>query len=457
MAKILTLLFILCLLLSDAAAQGFRKSRGGGPTRSTDWSSRSKPSTFHKSSPTRRYTTGSKSSRVNVHQKHARTAASEDTRPQSRSEAERAARTSTPAVPRETLSQPRATPNYFEAEPHTRPADVPPAIKRENSEYPVVFHDHRYGYWQKGPQGLLFVPLLLSTTQPGVAQQPGVPAQNVANTDDANRTPQGVRRYERPLRRHEDALPGWFDLLSVLLFFGVMVAAILLVLRATQSRRRATPMSAESQTNVARETAAAIPTTPVVSGSLWDKLYHTQRGQMATLSDPMTLEHFQKPSDFQVTEALLYTHATFTLRRVDLRHAGGGQEELELSLLLKEVEGDYCLFLGMLDHEGRNRDLMAADWFHLDSGGDRFAGAFHSIFPGESEGVENKVMFVQHEFGAFYDISDGKRKTIGICEYYPQNAPAGFDWQHAIVIWQGDWLRCYYCREIHERNVEVFS
>lgn len=477
--KIIALLLILGLLLADAAAQGFRRSRGGGPTRRTDWSSSHKSSpSFPKSSPTRRYTTGSKSSPVNVHLKHARRAASED-RPTSRSEAERSSRRPAPVQP---APRPRNNSdnvrdvNYFEEPPRERPNHVPPVVRREREEYPVVFHDHRYGYWQKGPQGLLFVPLILGTTQPGQAapgpqpamagDPPGVPAPNASDDDtvigqptaDNRPTPPGVRRYERRPPT-EDGLPGWFDFISVLLFFGVMIGAILLVLRATQKRNRpATPAYPQKQERPADEQAQPpVPGTPLVVDSLWDKLYHARRNQMIAMSDPMTLAHFGRATDFQVDETALYEHSTFTLLRIDLVHAGGGEEDLRLALFLKEVEGDRCLFLGMLDHEGRDEELRASSWFHLDASGDRFADAFRSIFTLEGGESDCAVDFVQHDFGAFYDVAAGsKRKSVGICEYFPQEPPAGFDWQHAIVVWQGNWLRCYYCREIHERNIDIF-
>lgn len=370
-----SLVAIYLLVAADLSAQGFRTSRGGGipPSRSF--------------SPSTGYKTGSKSSSVNVHQKHARTTGQQGNPYKS-------------FVPKPQV-------NHFAAEPTTRPVYIPPQVRRDKVAYPVVFHKDSYGYWH-GPS---FIPV-------------------------------GKEDYVA-----SSAGPVLVRLVVLALFVFIAAFAIASALQA-MGRRHARRRQVDEATR-------DIPDTLASEQPLLKKLYAVRPGKIITLSDPLTLSYYEKPLDLRVVETVSYRHATFSLFHVAMRNERDGQS---IYLFVKDVAGDFCMFMGILDHEGRNGTLQAQEWFHLDKGEDRFAGEFAAIFPPVEGKPELRVTFAQFDFGAFYDVAGSKdaEKLIGISEYHPQGAPESFDWQHAIVTWEGGWISCYYCREIHSRNVDVF-
>jgi hypothetical protein len=313
----------------------------------------------------------------------------------------------------------REIPNHFPQEPKARPEYIPPSITRGQTKHTVVFYQNTYGYWHDAK--------FFSIT-----------------TNDFHISDPMLSRYNYYYYPRSSASGGVFLFLGILVLVSLAFGVVFLIIYATTSRKQK------------EEEIESTPVDETIQNSFLRRLYGLQKGKIVTLSDPLTLASYNKPIDFVVGDTITYRHLDFQIFHATLENNTDG-EPLTLHLFAKEVHGDFALFLGELDHEGSNSTLQEEDWKHLDESEDRFSQEFHALFPSPEKGKETLGTFTQYEFGGYYDVQSSKSIVpMAICEYYPQDAPPKFDWQHVIVTWQGDWVSCYYCIEIHERNLSIY-
>ena len=315
----------------------------------------------------------------------------------------------------------RTLKNHYEVKPKSHPQHIPTQIKSKGQTYRVVFYPtyHCYGYMDHNHK-----------------------FRSIGHDDYI------VRR--QMYRRRSGG--GFFKLLCIFLLVLIVLAVVGLIIQALFKQKET---SNQYQTFIeAKSSNQYFPFTD--KNPLLDKIFKLKRGKVITLSDPLTMDYFKKTTDFQVTGSCSYYHSTFRLFALDIQNETDGPEPLELTLFVKQVDEDFALYIAMLDHEASNRELESQNWYHLDDSKDKFSEVFSSEFEMDDGLVQ--VDFVEYDFGGFYDVisSESEGKPIGICEYSPYEPPRLFDWQHAIVTWEGDWIRCYYAREIHERNFELF-
>ena len=267
------------------------------------------------------------------------------------------------------------------------------------------------------------------------------------------------RRSTSPSSGH-----GLFGALAAFLFLGIIGLVVFLLISSifslgTSRKKLESPGIAALKSDIPAS-APPISEEPhadlKIDHSFLGKLCQYGKGKIVTLSDPFTLAAYDRPIDFKVKERTAYTHSTFNLTHLELENHEDG-EPLQLHLFAKEVSGDFALFLGTIDHEGTNETLHSREWSHLDEREDEFANSFSSVFPADDEHPEITVTFSQFEFGGFYDVKSSRAKEpVSLCEYFPADAPDDFEWKHAIVTWQRDWISCFYCIEIHEGNVRLY-
>lgn len=410
-SKIFILISILVFFLSpDIFAWGGRRSRGARMFRRARRSYKrrsSRTSSWWKRSHRKKksYSTGSKSSRTNIHKKLARKSAKRIKTYKTKSEAIKAFKKS---------KEFKKLPVRFTQKPKIRPSYIP----RKIHVYPVIFYNHSYGYWQ----GERFIPL--------------------------NRNQYVVERsviYRNRTTRYRRSSP-FATFIGFILFTGIIFFIVFIIIKLLASSKKE-----ESKKSIPKSNTLI----PKSTNKLFGKLHSLKIGSIINLSDPTTLEYFDKPVDFIIEGNTIYQNEDFHLLDIQLKNYTDGKEDVELHLFVKEVENDIALFLGIIDHEGRNETLLNEDWIHLSENEDEFEKGFSGIF--EIEEKETEILFEQYEYGAFYDMKyKVDEAPVGICEYYPTQAPENFEWQHVIVLWHGDWITCYYCKEIHEGNMVIF-
>lgn len=452
---LLLLVFFFCFTV-DAYCWGNTKSRGGGvfhssSSRSSNYSRSSRPSTSRWNSiqsnySKRTYTTGSKSSSTNIHQKHERAVGLSGQKYESRSEALSAF---------QKTSEFSSLPTHFAKEPEGRPEYIPPQVSQKGVSHPVVFSGNQYGYYSNSGQ---FTPLTL--------QDYFIP-ERMLFRHGYSYHPGPYRSSSTTTTQSDPASPAslWVGMIGLLMIAGFVIAIVYLIAQAFNTPKSyARPLvdleRPQKGTYVPRSLDPTLNLGSDSSREIWHaenqwlaKLYSLSKGKIVTLSDPLTLTDFGHPADFTVAQIQQYEHPTFRMFHAVLTN-DARVDILELHLFAKEVGGDYALFLGILDHEGTAKTLLKESWHHLKENGDSLADSFVAIIPIHEQ--DQEIVFTQYEFGAFYDVKSSEvKKPISLCEYYPIDAPMGLDWQHSIVTWQEDWLRCYYCVEIHEKNVDL--
>ncbi|HPY75888.1 MAG TPA: hypothetical protein PLB63_10845 [Planctomycetota bacterium] len=448
--RVFFLIFLFVFVHTDIYAWGKRSSRGSSSfrSRSSSFSSRS-------SSRFSNYSSGSKSSTINVHRKQAREA--EAKRHDSKTSAWDAYRDQIANPPRYFSKEAAENEfkkskdfqdliNQFPEEPKTRPSYIPERIYRENVWLPIIYlASHRqYGYYNASKN---FIPL----------------EKNDYLIDEETLVSKG---YTYPIAKGQPDLEGFslvFGVIIVFIIFLIFAHSIVSffkwisdVLKMIFDRgpSKSRPFASASQNKMvdivdySNAPKAFTSTVPYLA-----QLYSMKKGNVITLSDPITMSEYGHSIDCEIMRVIWYDHNDFRFMKIDLENL---EESSELYLFVKEVKGDFALFLGMLDHEGLHKTLIKDGWEHVDSTENKFSEKFGSIF--ECHGEETEVVFSQYEFGGYYDVhSSIVKEPVGICEYFPEEIPSDLDWRHAIVIWQGKWISCYYCIEVHQGNIDLFS
>ncbi len=418
------LIAIICLfaiLSTDLEAKGkFRTSRGGGFFGKSKSSSNifrtSKPkssrvSSFFKKSSSSSLRTGSKSSSGNVHNKLSRKVGEQGKTYKNRNEALSAFKKS------QAYEKFKKQPATFSKKPSRRPEYIPERITHNNTVVPIVFYNNSYGYHY----GSRFVPL-------------------------------GHNHYvvrDRYLYNRRTSSSGFFGLFLFIIFLLFVIFIIMVIMQASRVRKKRLDKYKEyPKENIPIKKSHHFES----SDPFLQKLYKVTKNKVIRISDPIVLTYFDQALDFTVIGTKGYENEQFRLFEIALQSVVDG-DFVEMYLFAKEVEGDFALFLGIVDHEGASRDLAAQDWHHLNEEGSELSAEFVSIFEGDN-GEEQSISFHQFPFGAFYDMkTPEKTGYTSVCEYQPGSDG---EWQHAIVTWKGDWIRCYYCNESHKGAVDIY-
>ncbi len=367
----------------------------------------------------------------------------------------------------------------YTKEPVSRPEYIPTQIRQENQIYPVTFENGIYGYYYYGPEQKKteFIPLkpndfvitdrLLRQNYfiyRGISQFSEEEKQTQENIEQSfEENNNGIPEK----RTHFGSRIAWF--LGFISIFFIIRLIINLLMQAKLDRSNETSNNSSYYKPIiskSEHTSELFHSKSdknfeqdyedldiSVSQTIPKSLHSLSKGKVIKLSDRVTLKHFKRPLNFIVTNNIIYRHPTFTIRHIALQN-NNEKEPIEVHLFCKEVGDNFALYLGTLDHEGTNTNLKGEKWFHLEKYEDSLSKHFASIF--DTENGEKKVVFSQYDFGAFYNIiCPGISKCLSLCEYYPEDPPSDLYWQHAIVVWNKDWISCYYCIEINQNELAI--